>query len=57
MVAPGLSGLAQVTGGYDLLPKEKVVLDLEYIENRSIAIDVKIILKTLGVVSTGEGAR
>lgn len=28
MVAPGLSGLAQVTGGYDLLPKEKVVLDM-----------------------------
>ena len=27
MVTPGLSGLAQVTGGYDLLPKEKVVLD------------------------------
>ena len=27
-VRPGLSGLAQVTGGYDLLPKEKVVLDL-----------------------------
>ena len=26
MIAPGLSGLAQVTGGYDLLPKEKVVL-------------------------------
>lgn len=57
MVTPGLSGLAQVMGGYDLLPKEKVVLDLEYIEHRSIAMDVKIILKTLGVVSTGEGAR
>lgn len=57
MVTPGLSGLAQVTGGYDLLPKEKVVLDLEYIEHRSIAMDLKIILKTLGVVSTGEGAR
>ena len=28
MVTPGLSGLAQVTGGYDLLPKEKMVLDL-----------------------------
>ena len=27
MVTPELSGLAQVTGGYDLLPKEKVVLD------------------------------
>ena len=57
MVTPGLSGLAQVTGGYDLLPKEKVVLDLDYIENRSIAMDAKIILKTLGVVSTGRGAR
>ncbi len=56
-VRPGLSGLAQVTGGYDLLPKEKVVLDLEYIETRSVAQDIKIILKTLGVVNTGEGAR
>lgn len=28
MVTPGLSGLAQVTGGYGLLPKEKVLLDL-----------------------------
>lgn len=28
LVKPGLSGLAQVRGGYDLLPKEKVVLDL-----------------------------
>lgn len=28
MVTPGLSGLVQVTGGYDLLPKEKVLLDL-----------------------------
>lgn len=28
LVRPGLSGLAQVMGGYDLLPKEKVVLDL-----------------------------
>ena len=57
LVRPGLSGLAQVTGGYDLLPKEKVVLDLEYIEHRSVGMDLKIILKTLGVVSTGEGAR
>lgn len=57
LVQPGLSGLAQVTGGYDLLPKEKVVLDLEYIEHRSAALDLKIILKTLGVVKTGDGAR
>lgn len=57
MVTPGLSGLAQVTGGYDLLPKEKVQLDLEYIQTRNILLDIKIILKTLGVVKTGEGAR
>ena len=56
-VRPGLSGLAQVTGGYDLLPREKVLLDMEYIEHRSVRMDVSIILKTLGVVSTGEGAR
>ena len=57
MVTPGLSGLAQVTGGYDLLPREKVLLDLEYIEHRSVALDMKIIMRTLGVVKTGEGAR
>lgn len=56
-VRPGLSGLAQVTGGYDLLPKEKIELDLWYIEHRSFVQDWKIILKTLGVVSSGEGAR
>ena len=56
-VRPGLSGLAQVTGGYDLLPREKVLLDMEYIEHRSARMDLIIILKTLGVVSTGEGAR
>ena len=27
-VKPGLSGLAQVSGGYDLLPREKVLLDM-----------------------------
>lgn len=56
-VRPGLSGLAQVSGGYDLLPAEKVVLDLEYIRTRSIAMDAKLILRTLGVLGSGEGAR
>lgn len=56
-VRPGLSGQAQVTGGYDLLPKEKVLLDLDYIENRSLMLDIKIIFRTLGVMKTGEGAR
>lgn len=57
LVRPGISGLAQVTGGYDLLPKEKVQFDLRYIETRSLVQDVVLMLKTLGVVSTGDGAR
>jgi len=56
-VKPGLTGLAQVSGGYDLTPEEKLVLDIEYIENRSLWLDLKIILKTVSVVFTGDGAR
>lgn len=57
LVRPGVSGLAQITGGYDLLPKEKVVLDFEYIENRGIRMDLAIILKTLKILESGDGAR
>ena len=57
MVRPGLSGLAQVSGGYDLLPAEKVLFDLEYISNRSLKMDWRLILRTLGVLGTGEGAK
>lgn len=46
-----------MSGGYDLLPKEKIVFDLEYIRHHSAAMDLGIILKTLGVVGSGEGAR
>ena len=57
LVRPGITGYAQVHGGYELLPKEKARLDIEYIENRSIIMDLKIMLATLGVLKTGEGAR
>lgn len=57
MVRPGVSGLAQVTGGYELLPKEKARHDIEYIENRSLSMDARIILKTLVTVFKREGAR
>ena len=44
--------------GMTCLPKEKVLLDLEYkVEHRSLALDVKIILKTPSVLGSGEGAR
>lgn len=57
LVKPGISGLAQVEGGYELLPKEKARLDIEYIENRSAALDLSIIWRTLHTVKTGNGAR
>ena len=56
-VKPGLAGLAQVSGGYDLTPAEKLALDIEYIEQRGFLLDMKIILKTVGVVISGKGAR
>lgn len=56
-VKPGLTGWAQVNGGYDMTPKEKWEADMYYIENRSLSIDLKIILKTVKIVLTGEGAR
>lgn len=57
LVKPGITGLAQVTGGYELLPKEKALFDIEYIENRGVAMDASIIWKTIKTMLTGEGAR
>lgn len=56
-VTPGLTGLAQVNGGYDLPPKEKVILDMEYIRTRSVYTDLLCLLKTVKLVFTHEGAR
>lgn len=56
-VKPGLTGLAQVNGGYDLLPEEKIVYDMEYIKNRSLWADIKIICKTLRVIFKKEGVK
>lgn len=56
-VKPGVTGWAQVNGGYDVTPKEKLALDLYYIENKTALLDLKILLKTIKVILTGEGAR
>lgn len=56
-VKPGLTGLAQVRGGYDLFPSEKLIYDLEYIGCRSFSLDLFCLLKTIPKLFTGEGAR
>lgn len=56
-VKPGLTGWAQVNGGYEATPAEKLEDDLYYIKNRSFLLDIKIVFKTVGVVLTGHGAR
>jgi lipopolysaccharide/colanic/teichoic acid biosynthesis glycosyltransferase len=56
-IKPGLTGWAQVNGGYDITPEEKLAYDLEYIHKRNFFLDVKILLLTFKVVMTGEGAR
>lgn len=56
-VLPGLTGYAQVMGGYDLYPEEKIVYDIKYIENQSFKLDIYCILKTVGIVFSGRGAR
>lgn len=56
-VKPGLTGWAQVNGGYEITPKEKLELDIYYINHASILLDLKIITKTVKVVITGDGAR
>ena len=57
LVKPGLTGLAQVNGGYDLKPEEKIMFDMEYIQKQSIELDLKCILQTIHLVFTHEGAR
>ena len=57
MVTPGLSGWAQVNGGYELNPREKWELDMIYIEKRSIRMYVKIFFLTIKTVLTGTGSR
>jgi len=57
LVKPGLTGLAQINGGYELEPEEKIIYDIEYIKTRSPYLDFKIILKTIIIVFNHNGAR
>lgn len=54
-VRPGLTGWAQVNGRNAISWEEKFRLDVEYVDNISFAMDVKIILQTVGKIFKREG--
>lgn len=55
-VRPGLTGLWQVSGRNDITYEQRVALDEYYIRNRSLRLDMEILLKTVVVVLSGKGA-
>ncbi|MEG2917996.1 MAG: sugar transferase [Clostridium sp.] len=57
MVKPGLTGNWQANGRSDTTYEERVQMDMEYIDNRNIWMDIKIIFKTFTAVIKKQGAR
>lgn len=54
-VRPGITGLAQVSGRNALSWEERLALDVRYIDERSLALDSRILVKTLAVALSREG--
>ena len=57
LVIPGMTGWAQVNGGYEIEPEKKIIFDVYYIKNRSVKMDLICLIKTVSVVFTHKGAR
>lgn len=55
-VAPGLSGMWQISGRSETSYEERVYYDTYYIQNWSVWLDIWILIKTVGVVLIGKGA-
>jgi lipopolysaccharide/colanic/teichoic acid biosynthesis glycosyltransferase len=54
-VKPGITGLAQVTGRNAISWRKRLALDVEYVDQLSFLLDVKILVMTLGKVLKREG--
>jgi lipopolysaccharide/colanic/teichoic acid biosynthesis glycosyltransferase len=54
-VRPGITGLAQARGRNSLAWQDKFALDVEYVDNRSVLLDLKIVWWTLGTVLRRDG--
>jgi lipopolysaccharide/colanic/teichoic acid biosynthesis glycosyltransferase len=55
-VKPGITGLWQVSGRSDLSWAESVRLDVKYVDNWSLMLDVSILCRTVGAVLNHRGA-
>jgi exopolysaccharide biosynthesis polyprenyl glycosylphosphotransferase len=56
LVSPGLTGLWQVSGRSDLTFDEMVLLDIYYVENWNMGLDLNILLRSVPAVLRGRGA-
>jgi lipopolysaccharide/colanic/teichoic acid biosynthesis glycosyltransferase len=54
-VRPGLTGWAQVQGRAGIPWEERIELDVEYVDRRSLALDVRILARTARLLATGHG--
>ena len=56
-VRPGMTGWAQVSGRNELSWEARIKLDVEYIEQWSLFLDLSVLLKTFGAVLSAKGSR
>lgn len=56
-VAPGLTGYWAANGRSDVSYEERIAMELYYVDNRSLGLDLKIFFKTIGSVLSGRGAK
>jgi len=54
-VKPGITGWAQVNGRASLPWPERIELDVWYVDNRSLMLDLRILLKTARMLASGRG--
>jgi O-antigen biosynthesis protein WbqP len=57
VLPPGLTGWAQINGRDELTDEQKAQYDLYYLRNRSLWMDIKIILKTISSVAGSKGIK
>ena len=54
LVTPGITGIWQIRGRNEVKFNDEIVMDLFYIENRSIKLDIEIIIKTIPIILFGK---